>query len=401
MRVAFLTDSFSRNRGYSSNMLPWAMARCGVEADLVATALLPYQEGEQYSSLGRTYDKFAQTEERSVGEIVESDGVRIHTMDHTRSFGFARIKGLAAKLEELRPDVVQCFSCAGLVPLDAAKLQARQSFRLFTECHMHASVHRLAAKSVPFLSPVRARAVVVYAVGAYIARRTSLCYPIAKDCQEIARRFYGVPKEKSKVVPLGTDTSRFRPPNAEDRETAAELRRSLGIGLDDTVGIYTGRFSEAKNPLLLAKAVAAARSQGKPWRGLFVGDGEQRGEIESQPGCVVHAFVPHTDLPRFYWAADVGVWPTQESMSMLDAAACGLPIVVNDRIGEPERAEGSGLLFRAGNLGSLADALLQLGDPALRSQLGDAGARKVAADYSWDKIARDRLADFEAELARG
>ena len=57
----------------------------------------------------------------------------------------------------------------------------------------------------------------------------------------------------------------------------------------------------------------------------------------------VNPFIALSELPRFFRSADIGIWPTQEFMSMLDAAACGLPIVVNDTLKAVERIEGNGL----------------------------------------------------------
>ena len=34
--------------------------------------------------------------------------------------------------------------------------------------------------------------------------------------------------------------------------------------------------------------------------------------------------------------AEIGIWPTQESTSQLDALACGLPIIINENTGTPE-----------------------------------------------------------------
>jgi glycosyltransferase involved in cell wall biosynthesis len=111
-------------------------------------------------------------------------------------------------------------------------------------------------------------------------------------------------------------------------------------------------------------------------------------------------FRPHRELPPYYRAADIGVWPTQESMSMLDAAACGLPIIVNDTLLAKERIEGNGITYRLNDAGDLAEKIRWLSDPGRRRELGDTGARRMIELFSWGALARHRLADYEAAAGR-
>ena len=83
---------------------------------------------------------------------------------------------------------------------------------------------------------------------------------------------------------------------------------------------------------------------------------------------------------------------------MLDAAACGLPIVVNDTLQAVERIDGNGITYRLGDVDSLVAAIERLLAPAQRTQLGDTGARRMSEHFSWADLARRRLADFEASL---
>jgi glycosyltransferase involved in cell wall biosynthesis len=209
-----------------------------------------------------------------------------------------------------------------------------------------------------------------------------------------------MPKRKVAVVPLGVDTENFYPPRtAEDLARRAQIRAELGFAEEDIVCIYTGQFTDAKNPIVLARAVAMLRAGGRPVRGLFIGNGTQYRDLAACDGCVVLPFRPHRELPGYYRAADIGVWPTQESMSMLDAAACGLPIVVNDTLLAKERIEGNGISYRLNDAADLAEKIRLLSDPTFGHQLGEVGARRMTQLFSWNSVARHRLADYEAALA--
>ena len=85
---------------------------------------------------------------------------------------------------------------------------------------------------------------------------------------------------------------------------------------------------------------------------------------------------------------------------MTDAAACGLPIVVSNRVQAVERFEGNGLTYEESNPAELASVLAQLEDSELRSRLGRRGAEKMQAAFSVDRMADVLLADFESALAR-
>ena len=84
---------------------------------------------------------------------------------------------------------------------------------------------------------------------------------------------------------------------------------------------------------------------------------------------------------------------------MLDAAACGLPVVVNDTLIAIERIEGNGITYRLNDVDDLVCVLLGLGDPDTRKKLGEKGAIKMAQNFSWESLARRRLRDFELALS--
>lgn len=85
---------------------------------------------------------------------------------------------------------------------------------------------------------------------------------------------------------------------------------------------------------------------------------------------------------------------------MLDAAACGLPVVANDSMSVPERIDGNGMLYRLNDRADLVRVLLGLQDPQIRQGMGAFGAQKMARDFSWESVAKRRLQDYQNALRR-
>jgi glycosyltransferase involved in cell wall biosynthesis len=233
--------------------------------------------------------------------------------------------------------------------------------------------------------------------GRFISRESVKCYAATVDCAKVAVDFFGVEPQKIALAPLGVDTDLFWPIRSDaDRADRNALRAELGISEGQVLFVYSGQFTAAKNPLVLADATQQMADAGLPVRALFIGDGAQAADIAARRTAIVKPFMANTMLPRFYRAADAGVWPTQESTSMLDAAACGLPIVVNDTLRAVERIQGNGLQYRLNDVGDLVRVLTTLLDARIRGELGSLGARRMEREFSWRDLAARRLSDYQA-----
>lgn len=398
MRVALLTEAFARNMGYLENILPKYLARLGAEVHVITANLLPYH---YMADFNQTYGSFMASTALSPGSVEACDGFTLHVLPHRRALGYSLMVGLGNKLRYIQPNIVQTTAAIGWLPVQAAFYKSFLGYKLFTGNHYHASVFPLAQKYVPPWDRRRLHCAVTRALpGWAVSLVTEKCYAITKDCADLVTTYFGVPRRKVDLCPLGVDTELFTPASSEkDRNERNSIRQRLGFAGGDIVCIYTGRFSEDKNPLLLGKAVRRLREMGQPFRGLFVGNGVQAHALAALPECVIHPFVPVQELGAYFRAADIAVWPTQESTSMLDAAACGLPIVVNHTMGAPERVTGNGATYRLNDLEDLVQVLLGLRDVETRNRLGARSAEKMFTEFSWFSLAQRRLRDYEKALS--
>ncbi|MBJ6749694.1 glycosyltransferase family 4 protein [Geomonas anaerohicana] len=392
MRIVILTETFAKHMSYLGSMLPKYLARCGAEVHVLSLGLQPYYYLQDFK---QTYAQFHDAGAVQGGAELY-DGYTIHTMPHCKLLGYVYMKHQLAKLRELSPDIVYSLSAIGWLPLLAAIGRNAIGYKLFTGSHTTASTFPLARSSAPLWSKERLKCFILrYLPGRFISLMTEKCHGPTSDCAEIAWRFFGVQKKKVEVMHLGVDTEVFYPIATD--ATAQERRYTrdkLGFRDDEVVCIYTGKMTEVKNAVILAEAVEVLRSEGYGYRALFIGDGVQKELIQSYPSSVVLDFMPYQGLGIYYRASDIGVWPTNESTSMLDAAACGIPLVVSDGIEYREHVDGNGMVFRMNDLEHLVTTLKSLYDADTRKRLGRAGAQKMAERFSWHLVASRRLEEY-------
>jgi glycosyltransferase involved in cell wall biosynthesis len=113
-------------------------------------------------------------------------------------------------------------------------------------------------------------------------------------------------------------------------------------------------------------------------------------------------FIPQPrleELVLLMHAADLFAFPSFYEgfgLPLVEAMQCGLPIVAASRGSIPEVVGDAGLLFTLEDVAAFAGHLTRvLTDPALRTRLG-AASRARAADFSWEKAARETLRVYRA-----
>ena len=398
MKIVIISDWYSEKMGYAENLLPKALSSLGHEVHLITTNTQVYFDSLSYK---QTYEPFLGPGIVDCG-VKEIDGYTIHRLPFVKwkKHRLIQIKGIYKKLLEIRPDIVQTLDSFCLSTMQAVLLSRSLGFKLFGESHTHASVFLEHEQKMRLIDTVK-WSLLGNTVGRFISAHFETCYPISVDAAEIAARYFGIQKKKIKICSLGVDTDFFKLPNDDSAyQVRAAFRAELGFKPSEIVCIYTGRLTEDKNPLCLAKAINVLVEKGRPFRGLFVGNGTVNhvSAIKQCRGCLVHSFVPASELPNYYWSSDIGVWPRQESTSQLDAAACGLPLVLSNRIEVLDRVQGNGILYNEDDHFDLAEKLSSLEDSKIRMSLGSVGAENVSRKFSWKTIALNRIADYESAL---
>lgn len=199
-----------------------------------------------------------------------------------------------------------------------------------------------------------------------------------------AARRYGFPDDRIFVVRLTTNVELFaRPLPADER---SRLRRRLGV--DGCVFLYVGRLRKPKGVLFLIEAYRQVRRVDDATSLLLIGDGTDEAEIRRAArgidGIVFQPFVQRPDLPAYYAAADVLVFPTLGDVHghvVEEAHAAGLPVITSEAAGDVRRrvSDGdTGFVVPPADAAALAERMRTLAaDPALRRSMGARGAARV------------------------
>ncbi|HLY27042.1 MAG TPA: glycosyltransferase family 1 protein, partial [Aggregatilineales bacterium] len=117
------------------------------------------------------------------------------------------------------------------------------------------------------------------------------------------------------------------------------------------------------------------------------------------PRVIFPGFVADQDLPALYSAAAVLAYPSIYEgfgLPILEAFACGTPVVSSNASCLPEVAGDAALLIDPTDVAALAEALTRaLTDTALRAQLTAAGLAR-AQQFTWQAAAQQLLAEYRA-----
>jgi glycosyltransferase involved in cell wall biosynthesis len=210
------------------------------------------------------------------------------------------------------------------------------------------------------------------------------------------------------VIPVGFEMDRLVLGAAEHDALRARTRAELGLG-DEQVVLFVGRLVPIKRvDRFLAAARLLADRPGTVF--VIVGDGEQRAALAGSGdarllGTSVRFLGYRDDLPAIYHAADLAVLCSDAEgtpVSLIEAGACGLPVVATDVGGvrsvvTPE----TGVVVAAGDVTGLATAMRTVLDaPQLARRLGGCGQARARQAFAVERLAADHDRLYRRLLAR-
>ncbi len=205
--------------------------------------------------------------------------------------------------------------------------------------------------------------------------------------------------------PYAVDVEWFARESFKHRQHRVELRERYGLAPDDFVVIGVMKWNEREDPLTLLEAVLQSALKVPRIKLLLVGDGPLRDAIHARLATapnrlVAPGYAKYSELPRYYGIADLFVHPARSEpygVSVQEAMACGLPVLVSDKVGaaaEFVEENVTGDIFPVGDVDCLARLLVAWAGRANADEVRDAVKRK-AEKWSYARTIRE----FERCLA--
>lgn len=210
----------------------------------------------------------------------------------------------------------------------------------------------------------------------------------------------GVEPSRVHVVYLALE-NRFR----KFEGATEEVRRLYGIS--GRFLLYAGGIEYRKGCDVLLQAFQPIARKNKELSLVMVGSAEGRypekiKQLTSELGLcdrvIFTGFVPDDDLPLLYNGAEIFVYPsTYEGFGLpvLEAMACGVPVITTSGTSIPEVAGDAACFFPAGDkealIGEIENLLANLN---LRQELSERGIER-ASQFTWDRVVRQTRAVYQ------
>jgi glycosyltransferase involved in cell wall biosynthesis len=208
-----------------------------------------------------------------------------------------------------------------------------------------------------------------------------------------------------RVIPMGTD---MRPPEDAERDDILDK-----LGVERPYVLWVGTVEPRKNPEGVVRGYVAALDAGVPrstelnlylvgppgwWSGDVGGFLDSRG-VASRVRRL--DYQPKRALQALYAGAEAFLFPSFAEgfgLPVIEAMACGAPVVTSNRSSLPEVAGSAALLCDPDDPDSIGDALAKiLRDPGLAQDLRRLGQRRAFA-FTWARTARSTMAAYREVL---
>lgn len=206
---------------------------------------------------------------------------------------------------------------------------------------------------------------------------------ISQTTAEDITKFYGIPANKITPIPLAYDRTHFSPLNLPTRNYF----------------LYIGRQEPYKNIQRLISAFAALLNC-KDYELWLAGPSDRRytpilkaqvAELGITNQVKFLDYIPYSELPKIINQAIALVFPSLWEgfgLPVLEAMACGTPVITSNLSSLPEVAGDAAILINPYNTGEITEAMQAIAtDSELRSRLSNQGITH-SQQFSWEKTGK-------------
>ncbi|MBT2616214.1 MULTISPECIES: glycosyltransferase family 4 protein [unclassified Bacillus (in: firmicutes)] len=281
--------------------------------------------------------------------------------------------------------IIHCHTPMGgaLGRLAGRKARERDTKMLYTAHGFHFF------KGVPILNWL-----VYYPIEKFLARMTDCLITINNEDFQIAIQRNFRAKEITHILGVGVDTNQYHPVSTNKK---TELRLERGYCEEDFLMFYAAEFNKNKNQQLLLRAFSLIKEEVSNARLLLAGDGPLLDECKILAESLgirnqVDFLGFRKDIDELLKISDLAVASSLREglpVNIMEAMACGLPIIANENRGHRELVFNgqNGWLIARNDEKSFAEKIIKIaGNRGMRKMLGESSHKMVERKYSAKKI---------------
>ncbi len=309
-------------------------------------------------------------------------------------FNFLRypiLKGLFKNLREFSPTIIQSTEdispCTIMAFLYA--LFARKPFIVYQGIYSHPVKYMSLSKFIrrTIIQPV-------YRLRTIFLVKSSAAKQFLID--------YGVPEERIKVVYVGFSPDHFSEVDSTLLYELADIPKNKRILLN------VGRLASHKNQIVMIEAMAKLREQHPDVALVLLGDGPDLNRVLAKISDlnlenvvkVVTTKIPQTEMAKIYSSAYIYLCPSLREifgMTILEAMACGRPVIGSNVGGIPEVVKHgvNGFIIDPLDVEGLYRYISILLEDHAKYDFFRSEALKTSKKYSWDVIAKNFVEVYE------
>jgi glycosyltransferase involved in cell wall biosynthesis len=231
----------------------------------------------------------------------------------------------------------------------------------------------------------------------YIYRSADFAFYVGENNRQYYLK-HGFGSDRLFFAPHAIDNQRFSDPAGVMRQEAAQWRKELGIGEEETVVLFVGKFEPKKDPEMLIRAAIQLARPGVQY--IFTGNGA----LESSMKAITKDknqfhFIPFQNqsrMPVVYNLGDILALPSQGpgetwGLTVNEAMACGKAVLVSDKCGcaiDLVVPGKNGYIIPAGNTAKCAEILDQMtASKELTRKMGEFSRQHIAS-WSFESVCR-------------
>ena len=365
MKIVHVTGYFQPELGYEEYYLALNQKELGHDVYVVTTDRVPKIPGVKLEGSRES----------------EFKGVKIYRLPVLFEIkGFLIVTGVKKLLKEIKPDVVHVHEPRQFISAMPAFYKDELKYKLVADQHDY--------DIFPTFKAILTTKLLRKPICVYTFNKADKIISTNPEAGDFLMRVYGIKKEIIKSS-LGADIEHFK----FNQEKRKKIRKKLGVGRDVLI-ISAGHVGRNKKIELLINAFSGIK--GAKLAILGGGDEEYLNELKEMSKMMDVIFLDRAsqkEMPYYYSAADIGVWPSRATITIVEAMSCSLPVIIpNRKVVNHFLQYGGGLSFELGEVKQLREKIeFLVNNKKERSRLSKEARKTVEENFSYRKIAENLI----------